>query len=95
MNAMFVTPLWLRLCRVGIMGLPILQVLPVVVLECGFGFGCMAAILGGSFHGLGLACLLSAFLLTLVPGLGPAGFGVVFAADLMIPAWKYRKPAVV
>ena len=78
-----------------IMGLPILQVLPVVVLECGLGFGCMAAILGGSFHGLGIACLLSAFVLSLAPGLGPASFGVVFAAGLMIPAWKYRKPAVV
>ncbi len=77
------------------MGLPILQVLPVVVLECGLGFGCMAAILGGSFHGLGIACLLSAFVLSLAPSLGPASFGVVFAAGLMIPAWKYRKPAVV
>jgi serine/threonine-protein kinase len=78
-----------------IMELPILRVLPVVVLECGLGFGCMAAILGGSFHGLGLACLLSAFMLALVPDLGPAGFGVVFAVGLMIPAWKYRKPGVV
>jgi serine/threonine-protein kinase len=78
-----------------IMGLPILRVLPVVVLECGLGFGCMAAILGGSFHGLGLACLLSACLLALMPGLGPASFGVVFAVGLMIPAWKYRKRGVV
>jgi serine/threonine-protein kinase len=73
-----------------VMGLPILQVLPVAVLECGLGFGCMAAILGGSFHGLGLACLLAAFVLALLPGLGPVVFGVVFAAGLMIPTWRFR-----
>jgi hypothetical protein len=76
----------------SVMGLPTLQVLPVVVLECGLGFGCMAAILGGSFHGMALACLLCAFMLALVPGLGPAAFGVVFGVGLMIPAWKYRHP---
>ena len=61
------------------------------MLECGLGFGCMAAILGGSFHGLALACLLSAFQLALVPGVGPAAFGAVFAVGLMIPAWRFRK----
>jgi serine/threonine-protein kinase len=77
------------------MGLPILQFLPVVVLECGLAFGCMAAILGGSFHGLGAACVVSAFVLALLPGFGPVVFGVVFAASLMVPAWKYRNPKAI
>jgi serine/threonine-protein kinase len=78
-----------------VMDLPIIRVLPVVVLECGIGFGCMAAILGGSFRGLSLACLLSAFVLVLAPGVGPAVFGVVFAVALMILARKYREPGAV
>ena len=72
-----------------LMQLATLQLLPLVVLECGLAFGCMAAILGGSFYPIGIACFAVAVLVPVVPAFGPAIFGALFAIGLPVPAVKY------
>jgi hypothetical protein len=62
-----------------------------VVLECGFAFGCMAAILGGSFYGMALACAVLALVMAHEPRVGPVAFGVAFAVGLFLPGWRYAR----
>lgn len=78
---------------VVLMGLDVLTLLPIVVLECGFAFGCMAAILRGSFYFLALECAVLSLVIALRPDIGPALFGLAFALGLFYPAWKYAKRA--
>jgi hypothetical protein len=78
-----------------LMGFEVLKLLPLAVLECGMAFGCMAAILGGSFYPMAVACLLMALVLAVVPSVGPVLFGTVFALGLLVPGWKHsRRPTI-
>lgn len=72
------------------MELETLRLLPLVVLECGLTFCCMAAILGGSFYPLGIACFAVALFMPDNPAIGTAVFGVMLCVGLMIPAIKYE-----
>ena len=74
-----------------LMGLEVSHLLPLVVLECGCGFGCMAAILGGLVLRDGRGLRRAALLLAVAPGVGPAGLRAVFAVGLFIPGWKYSR----
>jgi predicted Co/Zn/Cd cation transporter (cation efflux family) len=78
--------------------LEIKVVLPTLMIVFGLAFGCMAVILGGSFYGLSLACLLMGVCQTMVSRMGETGpaicvglFGVVFFLGLFIPGWKNSK----
>src|SRR5262249_52973706 len=72
-----------------VMGMEVWKLLPLVVLECGLSFGCMAAILGGSFYVMAIDCALLSLLLAVDTDVGPLIFGVAFAVGLSIPGWKY------
>ncbi len=74
-----------------LMGMGVLRLLPVVVLECGVAFGCMAAILGGSFYPMALACTLLSLVLAVFPDVGPAAFGATFAIGLLVPGLRYAR----
>lgn len=74
-----------------LMGLATLQLLPVVILECGIAFGCTAVILGGEFYVMAATCAVLAIVLTLYPGIGPLVFGAAFAIGMFIPGWKYSR----
>ncbi|HJT77015.1 MAG TPA: serine/threonine-protein kinase, partial [Gemmataceae bacterium] len=76
-----------------LLGLPTLRLMPVVVLECGMGFGCMAIMLGGSFYLMAGACALLSLLLAVWPDAGPAVFGTVFAVGLLVPGLKHARGA--
>ncbi len=86
--------------------LEIKSLLPLVMLEFGLAFGCMAVILGGSFYGMSAACLLMAVVQTAVSllgnwwppdvsnwatAVGVALFGVVFFVGLFVPGRKYSR----
>ena len=76
-----------------LMHLDTLKLLPLVVLECGLAFCCMAAILGGSFYPIGIACFAVAVIMTIAPTIGPAIFGVSFAIGLLVPSLKFSRAA--
>jgi hypothetical protein len=76
-----------------LMGMEVWKLLPLVVLECGFAFGCMAALLGGSFYGMALACAALALVMAKEPRVGPIAFGTAFAIGLFIPGWRYARRA--
>ena len=69
----------------------LLAVLPPALLQLGIGFGCTAAILGGSFYPLAGTCALLAVAMTLEPGLPPWGIGVLLAAGLFAPGLRFRR----
>jgi serine/threonine-protein kinase len=71
------------------MRLDVLTLLPLVVLECGLAFGCMAAILRGSFYALAVECAVLAFVIALWPNFGPVLFGTAFALGMFYPAWRF------
>ena len=73
--------------------LEVSSLLPVLVLECGLAFGCMAVILGGSFYVMALLCALLSVVLVMWPNAGPAVFGAVFGIGLFVPGWKHSRPA--
>lgn len=78
------------------MHLPTLQLLPLVVLQCGIAFSATATILGGSYYLMGFACFVMSMLMVVVPAAaGTAIFGVLFAIGLVAPSIKLalkRKP---
>jgi eukaryotic-like serine/threonine-protein kinase len=74
-----------------LMGLEPFKLLPVVVLECGVAFGCMAAILGGEFYLPAGLCAILALILVKSPSAGPLLFGTTFLIGLFLPAWKYAR----
>lgn len=74
-----------------IMGLERFALLPLVVLQCGFAFGCMAIILGGSFYGMALACTIVSLIMAVEPRIGPIVFGATFAVGLFWAGWRYSK----
>jgi serine/threonine-protein kinase len=78
------------------------SLLPLLMLEFGLAFGCMAVILGGSFYGMALACVIVAILETAasrldqrMPALtlGVVIFGVVFFVGLFLPGLRYSRAA--
>ncbi len=71
------------------MGFETLQLMPMIALECGFAFCCMAAILGGSFYLIGIACFVTGMLMPFAPELVTAVFGLVVAIGLLVPAIRY------
>jgi predicted Ser/Thr protein kinase len=73
--------------------LEVTSLLPVLVLECGLAFGCMAIILGGSFYGMALWCGLVSLLLPFYPRVGTVVFALVFAPTLFLTGWKYSRAA--
>jgi serine/threonine-protein kinase len=74
------------------MGMPVWKLLPLVVLECGFAFGCMAAALGGSFYVMAGACAVLAIVMAVAPiEVGPVAFGTLFAVGLLVPALRYAR----
>jgi serine/threonine-protein kinase len=66
-----------------------LELFPIILLECGFAFCCMAAILGGSFYPIGVACFAIALIMPLWPAFGIAISGLLIAVGLLLPAMKY------
>lgn len=68
-----------------------LRLFPIVLLECGFAFCCMAAILGGSFYPVGFACFVIALIMPISPAYGTAISGVLIAIGLLVPAIKYKR----
>jgi hypothetical protein len=76
-----------------LMGMGLMPLFPLAVAECALAFGAMAAILGGSFYALAAACALAAPVLVVLPEVGPALFGTVFAVGLFVPGWKYSRQA--
>ena len=67
------------------------HLLPLVILECGLSFGCMAAILGGTFYVMAVVCASLSLLVAVAPDVGPLIFGIAFAVGLSIPGWKYSR----
>ena len=61
------------------------------VTDFGLAFGCMAAILGGSFYPMAALCFGLAVVLTLAPQIGPVAFGTAFAIGLSIPGLKFSR----
>jgi hypothetical protein len=51
----------------------------------------MAAILGGSFYPVGVACYAIALLMPASPAFGTAISGVLIATGLLVPAIKYKR----
>jgi serine/threonine-protein kinase len=74
-----------------LMGFAPLMLLPLAVVECGLAFGCMAAILGGSFYPMAFLCLVLSVVMTLKPEFGPLAFGLTFAVGLFMPGWKFSR----
>ncbi len=72
-----------------LMGLEPYKLLPLLVLECGMAFGCMAAILGGSFYVMAVVCAALAVALVVAPQVGPVAFGSCFAAGLWAQARRF------
>ncbi len=64
-------------------------VLPLALLEFGIGFGCTAAILGGSFYPLACSCGLLALAMAVEPNLPPLTAGVLLAVGLFAPGWRF------
>jgi serine/threonine-protein kinase len=62
-----------------------------LLLDVGVGFGCTAALLGGSFYVMALVCAFLAVLRYLFPELNPVVYGFVFAAGLFVPGWRYSR----
>jgi hypothetical protein len=77
-----------------LLGLPLRDIFPFVVLQCGLAFACMATILGGSFYPVALACAVAGLLLARFPLVGPGVLGTLFAVGLLIPGWKHSRKAV-
>jgi serine/threonine-protein kinase len=73
--------------------LEVTSLLPVLVLELGLAFGCMAIVLGGSFYSMALSCGLLSVLLTFYPRVGTVVFALVFAPTLFLTGWKYSNAA--
>ena len=67
------------------------HLLPLVILECGLSFGCMAAILGGTFYVMAVVCALLSLLVAVAPDVGPLIFGIAFAVGLSIPGRRYSR----
>lgn len=76
-----------------LMGLDTMQLLPVVALQCGLAFCCMAAILGGSFYPMGIACFVLGVLMTFIPTAATLVFGIMIGIGLLIPAIRYAEPS--
>jgi tRNA A-37 threonylcarbamoyl transferase component Bud32 len=72
-------------------GGPIAGLLPILVLEAGISFASMATILGGSFYGMAIAGVGTAFLEALWPEVGPLISGCVCSPALFWLGWKYSK----
>ncbi len=73
------------------MGFDPLFLLPLAMVECGMSFGCMAAILGGSFYPMAAFCFALAIVLTLAPQIGPLAFGMAFFVGLFIPGLRFSR----
>jgi hypothetical protein len=69
------------------------RVYPIFLLELGLGFGCTAAILGGSFYLLAILCGLLALVHVLLPEPNVALSGLVFAIGLFVPGWRFARRA--
>jgi serine/threonine-protein kinase len=64
-------------------------VMPLALLEFGIGFGCTAAILGGSFYPLAFTCALLAMAMAVEPKLPPLAAGVLLAVGMFAPGWRF------
>lgn len=78
-----------------LMGLKVLQLLPIIVLEFGLAFGCLALILGGEFYLTAILCALLSVVMARYPDNAALMFGTTIAVGLFLPSWKYsrRQPA--
>jgi serine/threonine-protein kinase len=72
---------------------PIDKLLPILVLEAAFAFGCMATILGGSFYVMAAASLATAVLEAIWPEAGPLISAAVGSPALFWLGWKYWRRA--
>jgi len=64
---------------------------PMILLQLGIGFGCTAAILGGSFYVMALMCWLLALFHVVYPETNPALSGLVFGVGLLVPGLRYSR----
>jgi serine/threonine-protein kinase len=72
-------------------GVGMLSLVATPFLELGVGFGCTAAILGGSFYVLAVACAFLAVLAAVRPDVSPLVFGAVLGLGLFVPGWKFSR----
>jgi serine/threonine-protein kinase len=73
-------------------GRDISGLLPQVVLQCGLACACTAAILGGSFYIMGIACAALAIAMAHWPTASLAVFGFVFPAWLLVTGLRHARP---
>jgi serine/threonine-protein kinase len=72
-------------------GAPIAGLPPILILELAVAMGCIAALLGGSFYVMAVACVLTAVLEALWPQGGPLVSGVFCSPTLFWVGWKYSR----
>jgi len=65
----------------------------IILLQIGIGFGCTAAILGGSFYVTALLCALLALSRVLYPDSNPALTTLLLAVGLLVPGLRYARLA--
>jgi serine/threonine-protein kinase len=66
-------------------------ILPLALVQLGIGFGCTAAVLGGSFYPLAGTCGLLALATAMEPNLSQLLAGALLAAGLFAPGWRFRR----
>jgi hypothetical protein len=75
----------------ALLGIPWMNLLPVVVLQCAVAIGCISVILGGTFRLLAVVVAVMTFVLVLIPGVGPLLFGTVFGIALYSIGRKFAR----
>lgn len=72
-------------------GAPIAGLPPILILELAVAMGCIAALLGGSFYVMAVACVFTAVLESLWPQSGPLISGIFCSPALFWVGWKYSR----
>jgi hypothetical protein len=74
-----------------ILGLEPNKLLAIGMLEIALAFGCMAAVLGGSFYPLAAVCAAMSFVVALAPRVAPLLIGLALSIGLVFPGLKYSR----
>jgi serine/threonine-protein kinase len=75
----------------ALLDIPWMNLLPVVVLQCGVAIGCISVIWGGTFRLLAVIVAVMTFVLVLAPDVGPLLFGAVFGVALYNIGRKFAR----
>jgi hypothetical protein len=74
-----------------LMGLKLAQSLPIVALEFGLAFACMALMLGGEFYITAVLCAVLALVLVRFPQWAAVLIGTTIGVGLFVPAWRHAR----